>query len=112
MLIKIISLAFNSAAGGFDDNEVRSFIQDKEVVSIRDHLFLRNDVPYLTLIIKYVSTRLVAPVAPGPTLYPKKDEEWKQLLTESDMGLFNLLREWRSTQCKKEGVPPYVLFTN
>ncbi len=28
------------------------------------------------------------------------------------MGLFNLLRDWRSQRSKKEGVPPYILFTN
>ena len=28
------------------------------------------------------------------------------------MGLFNLLRDWRSQRCKKDGVPPYVVFTN
>ncbi len=28
------------------------------------------------------------------------------------MGLFNLLRDWRSQKSKKEGVPPYILFTN
>lgn len=28
------------------------------------------------------------------------------------MGLFNILRDWRSQRCKKEGVPPYIIFTN
>jgi ATP-dependent DNA helicase RecQ len=28
------------------------------------------------------------------------------------MGFFNILRDWRSQQCKKEGVSPYNLFTN
>ena len=28
------------------------------------------------------------------------------------MGLFNLLRDWRSQKSKKDGVPPYILFTN
>jgi superfamily II DNA helicase RecQ len=28
------------------------------------------------------------------------------------MGLFNILRDWRSQRCKKDGVPPYIVFTN
>lgn len=28
------------------------------------------------------------------------------------MGLFNKLRDWRSQRCKKDGVPPYIIFTN
>ena len=42
----------------------------------------------------------------------KRDEAWRQNLSEADIGLFNLLRDWRTMQSKKEGLPPYVLFTN
>ncbi len=28
------------------------------------------------------------------------------------MGLFNLLRDWRSKRSKNDGMPPYILFTN
>jgi superfamily II DNA helicase RecQ len=28
------------------------------------------------------------------------------------MGLFNVLRDWRSKKSKQQGVPPYLLFTN
>jgi len=42
----------------------------------------------------------------------KNPEDWRKILKESDLGLFNLFREWRSKRSKKEGVPPYVLFTN
>ncbi len=34
MLIKVISLAFDSIYGGFNDQEVRDFLKDKEVISI------------------------------------------------------------------------------
>ena len=33
-------------------------------------------------------------------------------MAEHDMGMFNLLREWRSKRSREEGVPPYILFTN
>jgi len=110
MLVKIISVTFNSAYGGFDDTELRNFIKDIEVISITDHMFVRNEIPYLTLIVKYFPLRREA----NPKLAPqgKRDEPWRQNLSETDMGLFNLLRDWRSKQSKKEGLPPYVLFTN
>lgn len=110
MLVKIISMAFNSAAGGFNDTELRDFIKDIEVISITDHLFVRNEIPYLTLIVKYFPIRQEV----NPKLAPqgKRDESWRGGLSEADMGLFNLLRDWRSKQSKKEGLPPYVLFTN
>ena len=32
MLIKILSMVFDSARGGFNDDELRDFIKDKEIV--------------------------------------------------------------------------------
>ena len=110
MLIKVISLTFDSAIGNFNDSEVRDFLKDKEVISIQEHFFVKNEVPYLTLVVKYFPYRqeLDSTLAPQG----KRDEAWREMLLESDMGLFNLLREWRSKRSRAEGVPPYILFTN
>jgi superfamily II DNA helicase RecQ len=110
MLIKILSMTFDSTRGGFNDEELRDFIKDIEIVSIRDYHFVRNEVPYLTMIIKYFPFRPEVDPKMGPR--GRRDEPWREMLTEADMGLFNLLRDWRSQRCKKEGVPPYVLMTN
>ena len=110
MLIKVISLAFDSVRGNFDDTPLREFLKDKEILSISDHFFVRNDIPYLTAVIKYYPYRQEAdtePVQPG-----KRDESWRDSLSEMDMGVFNRLREWRSARSRQDGVPPYVLFTN
>ena len=110
MLIKVISLTFDSVSGTFDDSPLREFLKDKEIISIRDHFFVRNEVPYLTVVIRYFPTRQET----DPTMAPqgKRDEAWRELIGESDTGLFNLLREWRSKRSRQEGVPPYILFTN
>ena len=110
MLIKVISIAFDSVLGAFDDSPLREFLKDKEVISIRDHFFIRNEVPYLTAVIRYFPFRQEADPAMAPQ--GKRDEAWRELITESDTGLFNLLREWRSKRSRQEGVPPYILFTN
>ena len=110
MLIKVISLSFDSAFGGFKDEEVRDFLKDKELISARDYLFVKNDVPYLIFVIKYFPHR--AEVDPKLSTKEKKEEPWRASLSEHDMGLFNLLRDWRSQRSKKDGVPPYILFTN
>jgi len=108
MLIKIITLPFNSAYGGFNDAELRDFMKGNEIISVRDHFFMRHDVAYLTLIIKYLPGLQELDVRPKGT----KEEPWRKALSEADMGLFNLLREWRAKRAKKEGYPPYILFTN
>lgn len=111
MLVRIFTLTFNSAQGGFEDSELREFMRDKEIIAITDHLFIRNEIPYLTLIVKYYPFR--KEVQPeNKSSSNKRDESWKDDLSEADMGVFNLLRDWRSERCKKEGVPPYILFNN
>ena len=86
-------------------------MRDKEIIAITDHLFVRNEIPYLTLIVKYYPFR--KEVQPeNKSSSNKRDESWKDDLSEADMGVFNLLRDWRSERCKKEGVPPYILFNN
>lgn len=102
MLIKVISLTFDSAYGGFKDDDVREFLKDKELVSVRDYLFVKNDVPYLVFVLKYFPHR--AEVDPKLSSKEKKEEPWRTSLSEHDMGLFNLLRDWRSQRSKKDGV--------
>lgn len=110
MLVKVVSLTFDSASGGFRDDELREFLKDKELISMQDHFFIRNDIPYLTFVLRYFPNR----VETDPKLAPKGDREeaWRKLLSEKDMGIFNLLRDWRSQRAKKDGMPPYILFTN
>ncbi len=111
MLIKIVSLMFDSAYGGFKDDDLREFLKDKELISSTDHFFIRNDVPYITFILKYFPHRAEVEAAKTSTK-EKPSEAWRESLSEHEMGLFNILRDWRSQRCKKEGVPPYVVFTN
>lgn len=110
MLVKIISLTFDSARGNFDDSPLREFLKDKEIISITDHFFLKNETPYLSIVIKYYPYRQET----NPSLAPKgkRDESWREELAEADMGVFNRLREWRAKRSRDDGVPPYILFTN
>jgi superfamily II DNA helicase RecQ len=108
MLLKIFSFVFNSALGTFDDSEFQDFVKDKAILSIREFFFIHNNLPYLTLVLQYQSSEAVS-IETGPI--PQHDS-WKKTLTEVDMGLFNVLRDWRSKKSKQQGVPPYLLFTN
>lgn len=110
MLVKILSLTFDSARGNFDDSLLREFLKDKEVISVTDHFFVKNEIPYLTLIVKYFPIRAEVDAELSPQ--GKRDEAWREMLSESDMVVFDMLREWRSKRCREQGVPPYILFTN
>ena len=118
MLLKVFSLKFDAMLGLFNDTPLHDFIQDKEVLEIRDHMLVRNDIPYLILIIKYYPFRQEASssgtsgnsfIKAAPS---KSSEDWKKDLSDENLPLFNRLRDWRSERCKQDGVPPYIIFTN
>jgi len=111
MQMRIFTLRFNPVTEGFDDSPVAEFVKDKEVLSIDNHFFVKDEVPYLAIVVRY---RTVVPPAPAATVKPEKrrDESWRELLTEADWPLFNTLRTWRSELAKEQGIPPYVICNN
>jgi ATP-dependent DNA helicase RecQ len=112
MLTKVITLRFSSTLDGFDDTPLRDFIKDKEVVSMQNHFFIKNDSPYLTIVINYTLKPVAAEKPAENQIAGKRDESWRKRLTEADMPLFNALRDWRNRRSKREGFPPYIICTN
>ena len=53
MLLRVITLHFSTAMDGFDDTPLTDLIRDKAVVSLREHFFVRNETPYLVVIVVY-----------------------------------------------------------
>lgn len=111
MLLCVFTLRFNSATERFDDSAIAGFLADKEVLSIKDHFFVKDDVPYLALVVCYRAPA-APPAASTPKAGQKRDESWRDLLSEVDWPLFNALRGWRGDRAKKEGIPPYVICNN
>ena len=103
-MLRIFTLKFQSALGAFDDAELQAFIKDKEVVSIRDHFFTKDDMPYLTVLVTY---QLAGPPTDVPAVESaaatSRNEKWREILEEGDWPLFNTLREWRNRLANEEG---------
>ena len=93
MLARIFTLRFDAVLGGFDDGELWEFLKDKEVLSIRDHFFVKDEMPYLTVIVTY---NLLHPERRGvinhaPTSRTGRSERdrrdaWRELLEEDEAG--------------------------
>ena len=104
--VRIWTLPFNFQLGVFDDEKFNNFVKDKELISVKDYFFQRDEIPYLTLVVQYKSLPLTS------SEKAKGHEEWRKLLDEADMPLFNTLRQWRNERSKKEGAPPYIILNN
>ena len=67
------------------------------------------------IVLYFVQLRMspaAPPAASTPKAGQKRDESWRDLLSEVDWPLFNALRGWRGDRAKKEGIPPYVICNN
>jgi len=53
MLIKTFTLRFDPALDGFDDEGLRAFISGKEVKSLRQHFFMKDETPYWAFAVTY-----------------------------------------------------------
>jgi ATP-dependent DNA helicase RecQ len=112
MQMRIFTLRFNPVTEGFDESAVAEFVKDKEVLSMDNHFFVKDEVPYIAIVVRY---RAVVPAVPADNTSKsekRRDESWRKLLTEADWPLFNTLRTWRSELAKEQGIPPYVICNN
>ena len=83
MLVRVFTLRFNPATESFDDSAVAGFLADKEVLSISDHFFVKDEVPYLALVVRYRAPPVPAPPEPAKA-GQQRDESWRDLLAEAD----------------------------
>lgn len=125
MRVKLFTFRYSATLGGFDDEPLQSFLRDKEVLSFREHFFAVNDVPHLVCVLSW-QDRVVSAgdlelardamrsaSERGPSAGRRGARaDPAGVLSESDRVLYNTLREWRSSQAREDGVPPYVIFNN
>ncbi|MDQ1350420.1 MAG: hypothetical protein QG657_722 [Acidobacteriota bacterium] len=111
-MLKVFTIKFENSLESFNDSGLADFLADKELIRWTGRYFEHKNEHYWTVIAEY------SPASSGVaalTTYKsgaKRDERYKELLTENDWPLFNRLREWRAEKGRKDGVPPYIIFTN
>ncbi len=106
MLLRTITLKFNSVTGQFDEDQLQDFIKDKEILVVREHFFIKHETPYLVVFITYLPGN--RDIASGK----KQHDSWRDRLADDQVALFNTLRDWRAERAKQEGVPPYIICNN
>lgn len=114
MRVKVVTLQYAPSLGGFDERPLAEFVRDKEVLAVREHFFTVHDLPHLACLVTYQETP-VRPEAASPTAAGRKSARRVDPaadLAPADRALFGTLREWRAARARKDGVPPYVIFTN
>ena len=111
--IKIFTLRFSTALGEFDDSDVMRFLADKELIEMRDHFYVHQGLPYLTVIVLFNSVVTIeTDKNQGNTGKQQERFDPKEVLSDEDWSLYTSLKEWRNELAKSEGIPPYIIATN
>jgi hypothetical protein len=82
MFVHILTLSFNAALEAFDETPFQEFVKDKRLLSIRDHFFTRDEVPYLTLVLTYDRPDAVPA---GANSAKAADESWREMIQGADL---------------------------
>ena len=92
MLVRIFTLKFDPVLGAFDDGTLRDFVKDKEILSIRDHFFSRDEIPYLAVVVTYHPLRPAMEEKTRTDRAGEDREKWRAILEERM--LTNLLQKF------------------
>jgi hypothetical protein len=131
MIHRILDLPFSPKKGGIDDESLQRLLHGHEVVRLREWLYVHEGAPHLVVSIGYRLAALPAPnPRPAPTADTRenhgskpepawvkttpegRDPDWRSILSEENMKLFETLRAWRTARARQDAVPPYVILTN
>ena len=84
MQVRVVTLRFDPVLEAFDDGPLQELLKGREVLTIRDHFFVRKGVPYLAVV---VTCGLKPPVEqPQPSEKGKgRDESWRTLESAADL---------------------------
>ena len=97
-MFRIITLPFSSKEAGFSVKELNDFVRNKTGVKYQAELLKRGTHYYWSVFIFYEEE-----LTDKPDLSFKYDYE--QLM-------YAELKKWRNARAEKEGIPPYIIFTN
>ena len=106
MKLKVFTFRFSESKDGFNDEPMQEFIAEREVIEFKDHFFVHEKTPYLTVILSYRD------ISPDERRKPYKRQDPRKELDESEQKAYDALRAWRGAKASQEGIPPYMIANN
>lgn len=99
-MLKIFTFKYEEKSERFNDSIMSNFLADKELLKWESHFFERKNDYFWTVLLEY---RTLFPMQTEPIVKKvgNKNESYKEILTDNDWPLFNVLREWRTEMSKK-----------
>jgi hypothetical protein len=81
----------------FNDSVMSNFLADKEILRWEGHFIERKNEYFWTDLVEY-RPAAISQTEPTRKTEKDRDESYKELLTENDLPLLNVLREWNTSE--------------
>ena len=108
MKMRMFTFKLDPIAGTFDDGPLTAFFAAHDALDATEHWFVHDGVPTLTMVVRYRDV----PAASASRHAPERAAEPVIEMEPEHRAVFEALRKWRNERAKRDGRPPYVLFTN
>lgn len=112
MLARVLTLRFDQSIEAFDDQPLREFLAQREVLAVREHFFQCKHVPYMAVMVTYALEPSTPHSPPRDAAQGRRGTDRGVQVAEADIPLYNALRDWRAERALRDGVPPYMVCTN
>ena len=110
MQLRLVTLAFDPAAGGFPPEPLADL--EGEIVSVVEHFFSHEGRPHLLLVVHHRPPAKARPARERRVGSPGGPPNLRATLSGPERALYDRLRAWRNGRAETDGVPPYVILSN
>lgn len=113
MKLKVFTLRYSDAAGGFDDTPLQEFLSAREVIEVTDHFFVHERTPCLLMVVSYRDVEADEERHRRPNQRSERSRtDPRDDLDDGEKKVYDALRTWRTARAQQDGVPPYVVANN
>ncbi len=122
----LLALRYSPELGAIDDAPLVALGRDHEILGIREHFFVAQDLPHLLCIVTCRRRQRPAAASERPkVLEPERSAEIQTPpatkrassgppsdFDDDQRRLYEAIRRWRAARAEAAGVPRYVVLTN
>ena len=98
-MLKIVTLPFNENIGEFEQEKLERVLGNVQIVKYQAELVKMEGKYYWTAFVECEKA-------------DKFNKNYMEYLTEDEMELYKILKEWRAGEAQLLGYPPYIIASN
>ena len=117
-MLKIVTLPFNENIGEFEQEKLERVLGDVQMVKYQAELVKIEGKYYWTVFVECEKIEKVNKNSEKDNFtqdvkeFKEANKNYMEYLTEDEMELYKILKEWRAGEAQLLGYPPYIIASN